>query len=393
MRIDDAHVHLRNRAAAAHHAAYRACAFNAGCNDALFETGGIKAQDLRRGAGRRDGDAQHGLGHAVGRCEDGVAHAMGSECGAKLRRGVGVNRLGSTRARSQDAQISAPIGLLLKGLDAGHVGEVWRAGVRGAVTRHRLEPTQRSAQEAQRRHQITLHAGVERHQRAEHQAVVVEVRQPAQQAARAGADLPGGGERAALVEQIRVRDDHAAWRGCGARGVLKVGHAVRSQGGLICSAVVGGQGRTVGGHPGRAGAAFVIPEALRRLEQFGGRQHQRGLRILNDGAQARRVVLEAHRIGCGHRHGNPPADHAGPERAHEFEAGWVDQQDPVAEGRVLSNVAGQCVHLRFQLRIRHRLGDLERVAQEREREVGRPLAATPGEETGQVVHRRHARNS
>ena len=361
LRVDDAHAHVGNRLAAADDAPGPRAGRAAVAHDAAFELLRVQAQHHRRGARGGDGDAEHRLGHAVGGREQRGARAVRGECGMELRRRVGVDRLRAAGARQQRAQVGGPVGLLRERVDAGHVSEVGRAGVGGTVARDRLQPAQRPAQEAERRHQVTRHAGVEWHQRAEHQAVVVEVRQPAQQPAGTRADVPAGRERAALVEQIRVRDDHAARRRRGARRVLQVGHGVgteRGAGGVRRRGARGGaRGRlghgNVARNPGRAGAAVFVAKTARRLEQVGDRQHQGGLRVDDDGAQTRRVVLEAHRVRRGHRHRDPTAHHAGPERAHELQPRRVDEQHPVARVRVARNQRGERVDLLLELRIRH----------------------------------------
>jgi hypothetical protein len=290
----------------------------------------IRRDDARRRIEHPRAHAQHGLGEAIRGREDIRAQAGGAEHRQHALDRRGADRLGAAGQRHQAVEAHAER-LVAQCLQAGRVGRFGRAAVRDAVGRHGLQPTQRPAQKSDGRHQVAGRARDRGRQHAEHQAVVVEVGQPAERPAGVVA-MRRRDHGADVGDHVGMRQAHAARRGGGARGVLQVGEAGglgrRRREGLGSGA---GQRRRIGQrHPARHREGGRIQRGGRGIEQRCAGQHQRGARIRDQAAQARRRVVQPDRIGRRNRHRDPPREQAGPEHAHEVQSGRKGEQHPVA---------------------------------------------------------------
>ena len=293
----------------------------------------------------------------------------------------GPDRLGAAGQRHQAVEARAER-LVAQCVQAGGVGRFGRAAVRDAVGLDGVQPAQRPAQESHRRHQVAGRARDHGRQHAEHQAVVVEVRQPAERPAGVAATICRG-HRADIGDHVGMRQPHAARRRGRAGGVLQVGEAAgferRRREGMRLGAV---QRRRIGQrHPARHREGGRVQRGGRGIEQRSAGQHQRRARIGDQAAQARRRMVQPHRIGRRHRHRHPAREHAGPEDAHEVQAGHEGEQHAVTGmglGRqpggdaadigleppiaallrdaqvVLEEAVGQLVRMRFALRVEQR---------------------------------------
>jgi|GEM_PF-6800528 len=376
LRVDDAHLHAVDGAAAAHHQARRparAGGFRAAGGQGL----GVAGLDALHSVGGLEGDGQHRLGHAVAGREGGAAPAVRTERGLEAADGFVLDRLGAAGGRQQAVEPALPGRRLLQGPRARGIGEVGRAGVRDPEVPDRVEPAQRAAQEGQRRHQVAGRTGMQGPQQARDQAVVMVLRQPAQ-----GAAVPVHRQRghgaAALGHHVGVREDRPAWRAGRAGGVLQVGHVVRRDGRIRVRLRQGIE--SVQRAPGRGAGRL-----RRGGQQVGRGQHQGRLGIVDDGLQSWQAVLRAHRVGRRHRHRDAAAQHAAPEVTDEGEARRVGQQDPVARAGAGGDVGGGSAGLLQQFGVGPARVLFERVAYVGVGQVVRVLLAPPEQQGGEGV--------
>ncbi len=221
--------------------------------------------------------------------------------------------------------------LLGRGPVDGEVeGEVRAAGVRRVEARDGLEPAQRPLHERRGRHHHDGRAGDQRGDECQHQAHVVEERQPRHGAA-FRMQREALADRLGVAQQVLVAHHHALRRRGRARGVLQVGEAAgvdvhrppRARGFLADRPRID----HLRAHPRLGGQPFA-----KVVDRPAGGQHQRRVAVGGDRADARDMPAIARRIA---RDREAPRVETGDERGDEFEPRRIAQQHRLARGTLL----------------------------------------------------------
>ncbi len=288
-------------------------------HDALLQGIDADAQIAGRRAMGLAGDAQSGLGESVGRRESGTSKAVRGEGGQEILDRHRVDRLRAAARVAHAAEIGGPTRLSRESLRAGCVCKVGSCCVRDPESRERFEPAQRPAYERQWRHQVRRSASEHGHEDALHQAVVVEVRQPAQEPGLV-IDVRPVARGINVREHVRVSHHDAARHRRRSRRVLQIGkltaRAERARHRLI--------GQRVGLEPP------ALREALGGLPQTRSGQSEMSAGVLGDQRQTRGGDLQS--LWHARRYGDHSGVQASPQRADEFESGWVDEQHAIPAG-------------------------------------------------------------
>ena len=307
------------------------------------------------------GDHQRPLGQAVAREERlATEPARREHLGERVDR-LRPNRLGAVEGDLPGRQVELrPVGLA-DAPQAQLEREVRPAAHGPAVLADRAQPVDRALQHRERRHQVAREADEDRLQDPADQAHVVVRRQPDHAAAALGvAERPPDEVR--VVQQVGVREHHAARRGGRARRVLQqrdvVGRSRREP-------RAGGQ---------RVGGQRVAAEQCGEDVE---REHDPGLGVAGDRFQPRQRSLEPRWVGRVRGHGDDAGVVAAEQRRDVLEARRVDEQRAVASH--VGERGGDRPRPRIELRVRH-----APLAFEHERGRVRLLTRASSEDVGEA---------
>ena len=385
LRVDDQHVLAIEFAAAANQPPHRRRIGRPHHGGAGLDRGRVERPDHRRLELHAAGHHQRALGEAVAGIERLTAESARRKGLAEGVDRLGPHRLGAVEGQRPAREIERGP-LLRRGLPhAEFVGEVGAAADGGPVFRDGLEPPQRLLQEGDRRHEHVELAAIERHENSADQAHVVEARQP-KHARLAPRDLEGLHDPQRVVEQVFVREHHALRRAGRAARVLQEGE---------------GAAIDVGAFPaiGPGDVEFAVdlpdqvfeargrgPQGIEPVDHVAGGEGDGGLGISGDRLDPLDRAVFSGRVGG---HGDRPAVETAHEGRDEVEAGWIEQEHPLARHPLAQEPGAQ----RPGFPVEFGVGDVEFFVLAVHEEREGPVVGAVGRPLPQQVHDRRSNRS
>ena len=326
--VDDADVVARQRPAAADQAQRAGIVFAGGGRATVASEGlATDAVDDRAAVQRREGQPYGVLGEAINRRHRGSAKAGGGEALAEALDGGGVYRLGAVEGDPPGGEVESLQLLVTDMAQQQLVGEVRPARQGRAMAVDGTQPSRRTGEKGQRRHDDQRRCLNQRPQPGADQPHVVVEGQPAHE------DVVGRcseriRHRPDVGEQIGVGQGDALRRAGAPRGVLQQGHVIRCD--LRPLQPVAGLGQLGCRHHVAQAGDLRLQGASQRL-CFLRHDEGRGSGVGEDADVASHVLLDpGGAAGRIDRHDDGACDHGAAEGGEVGPAGRQHDGDRIA---------------------------------------------------------------
>ncbi len=215
-----------------------------------------------------------------------------------------------------------------------------------------------------------------------HQAIVVEVRQPAEHRG-LRTESNSLADRLDVRERVGVGDYYPARRRGRSRGVLQIGEVATAWDLLQLGGHGGGDGVRLEPLPEGQGLGELGSD---RGAQALSRQNEPAAGVPRQHLQAGQGTFQPRRGIRGSRYGDDACVSAGPEGAHELEARSVHEQRPIARGAHERDLARELLRELVQLPIGELAGEAQIVMDEGVSEAVRLAGGPMREKTWKVPH-------